>query len=83
MDEGHPPICPACGVTMVPAELSAGTPRDGDWICLECEETDELDLEYLGSSTDAVIAQEEHRVGGAVTGSEDDEWAQCWLSMPI
>jgi hypothetical protein len=43
--EEGPPICPACGVTMVPAELSARTPRDRDWICLECEETDELDLE--------------------------------------
>jgi hypothetical protein len=41
----RPPICPACGVTMVPAELSARTPRDRDWICLECQETDELDLE--------------------------------------
>jgi tRNA(Ile2) C34 agmatinyltransferase TiaS len=41
----RPPICPACGVTMVPADLSARTPRDPDWICLECEETDELDLE--------------------------------------
>jgi hypothetical protein len=32
---------------MVPADLSARTPRDGDddWICLECEETDELDVE--------------------------------------
>lgn len=45
VDEEHPPICPACGVTMVPAQLSARIPRDGDWICLECEETDELDLE--------------------------------------
>jgi hypothetical protein len=30
---------------MVPAELSARTPRDRDWICLECQETDELDLD--------------------------------------
>jgi hypothetical protein len=30
---------------MVPAELSARTPRDHDWICLECEETDELDAD--------------------------------------
>jgi tRNA(Ile2) C34 agmatinyltransferase TiaS len=43
--EERPPICPACGVTMVPAVLSAHTPRDGDWICLECEETYELDVE--------------------------------------
>jgi hypothetical protein len=28
-------------VTMVPAALSARTPRAGDWICLECEETNE------------------------------------------
>jgi len=24
---------------MVPAALSAGEERDGDWVCLECEET--------------------------------------------
>jgi hypothetical protein len=41
MDEERPPICPACGVTMVPAALSAREPRAGDWICLECEETNE------------------------------------------
>jgi hypothetical protein len=36
-DDDRPPICPACGVTMVPAELSArGAGRD--WVCLECEE---------------------------------------------
>jgi hypothetical protein len=34
------PICPTCGVTMVPAELSALEQRDGDWICVECEETE-------------------------------------------
>jgi hypothetical protein len=35
----------ACGVTMVPAALSAREPRAGDWIwiCLECEETGESD----------------------------------------
>jgi hypothetical protein len=39
-DEDRPPICPVCGVTMVPAELSARDDvGDGDWICLECEET--------------------------------------------
>jgi hypothetical protein len=37
----RPPICPACGVTMVPAELSARDAQDGDWVCLECEETAE------------------------------------------
>jgi hypothetical protein len=36
----RPPICPACGVTMVPAELSAADARRlGDWVCLECELT--------------------------------------------
>ena len=39
----RPPICPACGVTMVPADLSARGARDRDWVCLECEETDEPD----------------------------------------
>jgi len=39
--ENDPPICPACGVTMVPVELSARDRLGGDWVCLECEETDE------------------------------------------
>jgi ribosomal protein L37AE/L43A len=43
MDEERPPICPACGVTMVPAALSVQRPADGDWVCLECEETGEPD----------------------------------------
>jgi hypothetical protein len=38
-DDERPPICPTCGVTMVPAELSAQARSVGDWICLECEET--------------------------------------------
>ena len=38
MDD-RPPICPSCGVTMVPAALSAHDERGGDWVCLECEET--------------------------------------------
>ena len=38
--EDEPPICPVCGVTMVPAALSAQDETDGDWVCLECEETD-------------------------------------------
>jgi hypothetical protein len=42
VDDERPPICPACGVTMVPAALGA-EPRHGDWICLECEETGEGD----------------------------------------
>jgi hypothetical protein len=43
VDDDRPPICPVCGVTMVPAELSAHGARDRDWVCLECEETDEPD----------------------------------------
>jgi hypothetical protein len=34
-----PPICPVCGVTMVPADLSERDVPGGDWVCLECEET--------------------------------------------
>ncbi|HEY8775968.1 MAG TPA: hypothetical protein VIM33_05740 [Gaiellaceae bacterium] len=44
MDDERPPICPTCGVTMVPASLSAREKPVGDWICLECEETSEPDL---------------------------------------
>jgi hypothetical protein len=43
MDDQRPPICPVCGVTMVPAELSARRPvprSDAEWVCLECEETE-------------------------------------------
>ena len=40
-DDDRPPICPRCGVTMVPAALSADDNREGDWVCLECEELDE------------------------------------------
>jgi hypothetical protein len=43
MDEIQPPICGVCGVTMVPAELSARDDVVGDWVCLECEETDALE----------------------------------------
>ena len=39
------PICPRCGVTMVPAALSAGEAPEGDWVCLECEELDEGDAQ--------------------------------------
>jgi len=42
MDD-DPPICPACGVTMVPAELSAADSRGVEWVCLECEETGDSD----------------------------------------
>jgi ribosomal protein L37AE/L43A len=38
-DDEAPPICPVCGVTMVPAELSARRSRSTGWVCLECEET--------------------------------------------
>jgi len=41
--EDRPPICPTCGVTMVPAELSARGVPGLDWVCLECEETDRAD----------------------------------------
>jgi hypothetical protein len=40
-DEDRPPICPRCGVTMVPAALSADDGHDGEWVCLECEELGE------------------------------------------
>lgn len=40
-DDDRPPICPRCGVTMVPAALSADDAREGDWVCLECEELGE------------------------------------------
>lgn len=43
VDDERPPICPACGVTMVPTALSAREGHDGDWICLECETTGEPD----------------------------------------
>jgi hypothetical protein len=36
----RPPICPVCGVTMVPGELSAHGAEGRDWVCLECEEND-------------------------------------------
>jgi len=41
VDDERPPICPACGVTMVPAALAAQKESGGDWVCLECEETGE------------------------------------------
>jgi hypothetical protein len=42
-EDDQPPICPTCGVTMVPAELSAQQPQRGEWVCLECEENGEPD----------------------------------------
>ena len=36
LNDDEPPIC-TCGVTMVPAELSAQG-AGGEWVCLECEE---------------------------------------------
>lgn len=42
MDDERAPICPACGVTMLPAALSGSADRGGaDWVCLECEEIGE------------------------------------------
>ena len=42
MNDDRPPICPRCGVTMVPAELSErDSPDRREWVCLECEETAE------------------------------------------
>jgi hypothetical protein len=38
VDDDRPPICARCGVTMVPAALSADDVRGDDWVCLECEE---------------------------------------------
>ena len=42
-NDERPPICPVCDVTMVPAGLSAWGAHDGDWVCVECEETAEPD----------------------------------------
>jgi hypothetical protein len=41
--DDRPPFCPTCGVTMVPAALSAREDQDGEWVCLECEELDRSD----------------------------------------
>ena len=41
VDDDRPPICPRCGVTLVPAVLSADRAAVGDWVCLECEELGE------------------------------------------
>jgi hypothetical protein len=38
--DDRPPICETCGVTMVPAALSASEEPEGEWVCLECEELD-------------------------------------------
>jgi hypothetical protein len=43
VEDERPPICPRCGVTMVPAGLSARPSSGEDWVCLECEESDEND----------------------------------------
>ena len=47
MDDERPPICATCGVTLVPASLSAREEPSGDWICLECEETSSSGLAEL------------------------------------
>jgi hypothetical protein len=41
VNDDRPPICASCGVTMVPAALSADLDAAGDWVCLECEELGE------------------------------------------
>jgi hypothetical protein len=40
-EDDRAPICATCGVTMVPAALSARENPADDWVCLECEELDE------------------------------------------
>jgi hypothetical protein len=47
-DEDRPPICPVCGVTLVPAELSAHLAGQRDWVCLECEDR-EADYELVAA----------------------------------
>lgn len=37
--DDRPPICATCGVTMVPGALSADEDHEGEWVCLECEES--------------------------------------------
>ena len=39
-DDERAPICPVCGVTMLPAALAAEDAA-GDWVCVECEEVGE------------------------------------------
>jgi hypothetical protein len=39
-DDDRPPICPGCGVTLVPARLSADDKHEGECVGLECEELD-------------------------------------------
>jgi hypothetical protein len=41
MADDRVPICPRCGVTMVPAVLSADDKHEADWLCIECEELGE------------------------------------------
>jgi hypothetical protein len=43
-DDERPPICPNCGVTMLPSDLSAHDASGADWVCVECEELDDPDL---------------------------------------
>jgi hypothetical protein len=49
VNDDRPPICPACGVTMVPADLSERGPAGRDWVCLECEQTDEVEEDFLAA----------------------------------
>jgi hypothetical protein len=54
----EPPICPVCGVTMVPAELSAFGAQDREWVCLECEDSRRLDGGDPGAEAPAWPAPE-------------------------
>jgi hypothetical protein len=40
-DDDRAPICPVCGVTMLPAELAAEDADGAEWVCVECEEAGE------------------------------------------
>jgi tRNA(Ile2) C34 agmatinyltransferase TiaS len=43
VDEERAPICPVCGVTMLPGALAGSSDGSDDWVCVECEEIDEPD----------------------------------------
>ena len=58
-DEDRPPICPRCGVTMVPSALSADDNDEGDWVCLECEELEEWRVTASGQRRSGVFGASE------------------------